>query len=222
MIIPPKGYWAEIQRICQKYDILLVADEVICGFGRTGNWFGFQTMGFVPDIVTMAKGITSGYIPLSAVAINHKVAQVAMVEGRDFNHGYTYSGHPVATAVALKNIEIIEREQLVERGAQLSQYVQQKFKQLEDLPIVGQTRCLGLIGAIELVKDKKTRKRFANEGTVGTICRDHFFKHNAIMRATRDTMLFCPPLVITKDELDRLFAITRECLQLTWADANAL
>ncbi len=220
VIVPPKTYWPEIQRICKKYDILLVSDEVICGFGRTGNWFGFQTMGFTPDIVTMAKGITSGYIPLSAVAINHKVAQVAMVEGGEFHHGYTYSGHPVATAVGLRNIEILEREKLVSRCNELSQYAQQKFKELEDLPIVGETRCVGLIGAIELVKDKKTRTRFANEGTTGMICRDYFFKNNAIMRATRDTMLFCPPLVITKDELDRLFATMRKCLEATWADVN--
>ncbi len=217
VIIPPKTYWQEIQRICTKYDILLVSDEVICGFGRLGEWFGFQHFGFKPDVVTMAKALTSGYIPMSAVAVNNKVAKVAMADGGEFNHGYTYSGHPVAAAVALKNIAIMENEHLVSRAKnEMADYIAKKLQELTDLPIVGEVRSLGMIGAIELVKDKKTKERFPNLGTAGTICRDHFFKNNAIMRATRDTMLFCPPLVITKDEIDKIMAIARKCLIATW------
>lgn len=222
VIIPPNNYWAEINKICKKYGILLVMDEVISGFGRLGEWFGHQLYDTDPDLVTMAKALSSGYIPISAVAIKQHIVDALDSVNDDFAHGYTYSGHPVAAAVALKNIEIIEKEQLIQKVKQeTAPYLAKKLQELLDLPIVGQVRSLGLIGAIELVQDKKTAKRFPNEGATGTVCRDHFFRNNVILRATRDTMLIAPPLTIDKAEIDHMMATAKKCLELTWRDVTA-
>jgi putrescine---pyruvate transaminase len=220
VLIPPSTYWPEVQRICKKYGILIIADEVICGFGRTGNWWGFQSLGFEPDIVAMAKGLSSGYQPIGAVAISETLTKDFFELGGDFNHGMTYAGHPVAAAVALKNIEIIEDEKLVERVAELAPYFAKGLASLNDHPIVGETRSMGLIGAIELSKDKATRARFHDSGRVGTICRDHCFANNLVMRACWDTMVLAPPFTITKKEIDEIVRLARVALDATYADVK--
>ncbi len=219
VIVPPANYWPEIQRICDQYDILLICDEVICGFGRTGNWFGFETLGIKPDLITMAKGLSSGYLPISAIAISDKVNDVVVSDGGEFAHGYTYSGHPAACAVALRNIEIIEREGLVEKVRnETGPYAQRLLKGLEDHPLVGYTRGVGMFGAFELVKNKETRERFTPAGKVGITCRDHIMRLGAIIRPCGEAMVFSPPLTIEKAELDELFGLIRQALDATAKD----
>lgn len=216
LMVPPEGYWPEVERICRKYDVLLWSDEVICGFGRLGHWFGCQAYGVNPEIITMAKGVTSGYQPLSAVALNHRVSDVIVNAKSEMAHGYTYSGHPVACAVALRNIQMIEEMDLVgERGRAAIDYFQSQLMSLADHPLVGEARGKGLLGAIELVKDKKTKARFEPMGRAGMTCRTHCFREGVIMRAVRDSMFLCPPLVISNDEIDEMFALVRRCLDLT-------
>jgi len=222
VIVPPDSYWPEIQRICRKYDILLVSDEVICGFGRTGEWFGCQSFGFEPDMMTMAKGMSSGYIPISGVMVHDRVVEVLKGSG-DFNHGYTYSGHPVSCAVAQANISILRDEGIVDRvKTDIGPYMQARLKEFADHPLVGQVRGRGLIAAFELVKDKEAHQRFDNVGEVGMICRNHCFEHNIIMRATGDAMLLSPPLVITKEEVDDLLDKALKCLDLTAKDIGMM
>lgn len=219
VIIPPDTYWPEIQRICNEYDILLIADEVICGFGRTGNWFGSETFGIKPDLMPMAKGMSSGYLPISAVMVHDRVARVFIDEGGEFQHGFTYSGHPVAAAVALANIEILKRDKIVETvGAETGPYLQKRLRELEDHPLVGEVRGVGLVAAIELVKDKQTRTLFDNIGDAGTVCRNHSFENGLIMRATGDSMILSPPLILTKEQIDGLVEIAWKCLDLTARD----
>ena len=220
VLIPPSTYWPEVQRICRKYGVLIISDEVICGFGRTGNWWGFQTMGFEPDIVPMAKGLSSGYQPIGAVAFADHLVKDLFELGGEFYHGMTYAGHPVAAAVALKNIEIIEQEKLVERVRELGPYFAEALAGLRDHPIVGETRSAGLIGAIELTSNKVARRRFREPGRVGTICRDHCFNTGLIMRACWDTMVLAPPLVITRKEIDELVRLARTALDATWEDVK--
>ncbi len=222
VIIPPDTYWPEIQRICRQYGILLVADEVICGFGRTGQWFGSQYFGIQPDLMPIAKGLSSGYLPIGGVVVGERVASVLVEAGGDFNHGFTYSGHPVCAAVAIVNIGILQREGLVERVREdVGPYLKQKLAELDDHPLVGQTRSAGLLGAIELVKNKATRERWPKPGSTGIRCRDHALKRGLVLRATGDTMLLSPPLVISREQLDELFRITRQALDATWADLRA-
>ena len=223
VIIPPSTYWPEINRICKQYDILLIADEVICGFGRTGEWFGTNTFGIEPDLITMAKGLSSGYLPIAATGVSDRVANMIIDNGGEFYHGYTYSGHPVAAAVALRNIEIIERENLVQKTkTETGPYLAKKLEEIKDHPLVGEVRCIGLIGGIELTKNKQTREGFAPAGRVGTMCRDHFFKRNAIMRASGDTMVLSPPLIIQPAEIDELVGVLRQCLDATAKDLGIL
>ena len=215
VIIPPKGYWKRVDAICKKYGILLVVDEVICGFGRLGEWFGFQHFGVTPDLAPMAKGLSSGYLPISAVGVSHRIVEVLREKGGDFIHGYTYSGHPVAAAVALKNIEIIEREGLVERVKNdIGPYFAEALKRIANDPIVGEVRSLGLIGAVEIVSKKGTNERFTGEeGKAGPIVRDLCIKNGLMVRGIRDSIVMCPPLIITKDEIDRMVEIIGRSLR---------
>ncbi len=220
--MPPDTYWPEIQRICRQYDLLLIADEVITGFGRTGRWFASELYGIEPDFMTLAKGITSGYVPLSAAMIGDRVAEV-LVRSGEFDHGFTYSGHPVACAVALENIRILGEEKMVERvGRETGPYLEKRLLELLDHPLVGEIRLKGFMGAIELVRDKKTRAAYEPLGQVGTICRDHCFAIGLVMRATRDTMLISPPLSWTKADIDEFIALTHRALDLTLADVKRL
>jgi len=219
VIVPPDTYWPEIQRICDEYDILLIADEVICGFGRTGNWFGSETYDIKPDLMPMAKGMSSGYLPISAVMVHDRVADVLIEEGGDFNHGFTYSGHPVAAAVALANIEILRREKIVETvGSDTGPYLQKRLRELTSHPLVGEIRGVGLVAAIELVKDKDTRTLFDPVGNAGNICRDHCYENGLIMRATGDSMILSPPLIISKMQIDELIEKAGNCLDMTAHD----
>ncbi|MEO9877232.1 MAG: aspartate aminotransferase family protein [Anderseniella sp.] len=216
VIVPPDSYWPYVQKVCREHGIPIVADEVICGFGRTGNWWGHETMGIDPDIVVMAKGLSSGYQPIGAVAISDELIGDFFEKGGEFFHGYTYSGHPVACAVALENIRIMQDEKLIEHAAAIAPYVEEKIGALRDHPIVGEVRVKGLIGAIELVKDKKTRARFDDLGRVGGICREHCFDNDLVMRACWDTMVFSPPLCITEAEVDEWADLTRKALDATY------
>ncbi len=219
VIIPPDSYWPEIQRICREYGILLIADEVICGFGRTGRWFGCEHFGIEPDFLTIAKGLTSGYQPLGGVMIGDRVAEVLIGRGGEFHHGYTWSGHPVACAVALANLAILRRERLVERvHDEIGPYLQRRWRELADHPLVGEVRGVGMLGALELVAHKGSRTFFRDRGAVGTLCRDHCFANGLVMRAVRDTMIIAPPFVITPGEVDELVTRARRCLDLTAAD----
>lgn len=214
VIIPPPGYWQRVQEICKKYGILLVSDEVICGFGRLGQWFGFQHFGYQPDIVSMAKGLSSGYLPISATGVASHVAEVLRDKGGEFIHGFTYSGHPTCAAVALKNLEIIERENLVTRTREdTGPYLKTLYQGLSEHPLVGEARTLGLIAAVEIVSEKGTNKRFAGkEGAAGPIVRDICIKNGLMVRAIRDSIVCCPPLIATHAELDRLVAIIKQSL----------
>ena len=214
VIIPPDSYWPKIREILAKYDILFVADEVICGFGRTGEWFGSDYYGNQPDLMTIAKGLTSGYIPMGGLIVSDKVASV-LHEGGDFNHGFTYSGHPVAAAVALENLRILRDEKIIERVRQeTGPYLQKRLRELADHPLVGEVRGVGMLGAIELVQSKQTRTRFPSERSAGMVCRGHCFANGLIMRAVGDTMIIAPPLVISKEEIDELVSKARLCLDL--------
>ncbi len=217
VIVPPDTYWPKVKEILDKYDILFVADEVICGFGRTGEWFGSDFYGLKPDMMTIAKGLTSGYIPMGGLIVRDEVVAV-LNEGGDFNHGFTYSGHPVAAAVALENIRILREEKIVERvNAETAPYLQKRLRELSDHPLVGEVRGVGLLGAIELVKDKTTRERYTGKGA-GMICRTFCFNNGLIMRAVGDTMIIAPPLVISFAEIDELVEKARKCLDLTLAE----
>jgi putrescine aminotransferase len=218
VIIPPDTYWPAIQDICRRHGILLVSDEVVCGFGRTGRWFGCEHFGFQPDLMTIAKGLSSGYLPIGGVMVSDKVAEVLIDRGGEFAHGFTYSGHPVACAVASENLAILERENLVTRTRdETGPYLAAKWRELAGHPLVGEARSVGLIGALELVKDKATRTFFDKRGEVGTICRDFCFQNGLVMRATRDTMIISPPLVITREQIDELTGKAWRCLDLTYA-----
>ena len=216
VIVPPDSYWPRIKEILAKYDILFVADEVICGFGRTGEWFGSDFYDLKPDMMTIAKGLTSGYIPMGGLIVRDEVVAV-LNEGGDFNHGFTYSGHPVAAAVALENIRILRDEKIVNRvHDETAPYLQKRLRELGDHPLVGEVRGVGMLGAIELVQDKATRKRHEGKGA-GMICRTFCFENGLIMRAVGDTMIISPPLVISKAEIDELVTKARHCLDLTLA-----
>ena len=213
VIIPPDTYWPEIQRICEKYDILLVVDEVICGFGRTGNWFASETFGIEGDLMTLAKGLSSGYQPISAVMVADKVAQVLDQYDDEFNHGYTYSGHPVACAVALKNIAILRDECIIENARDHTMdYLQAQLQTLAAHPLVGEVRVKGFIGAIELVADPSTGRRFDAALGAGALCRDACFDNGLIMRAVGDTLVLSPPLIISRSEIDEFVDIAKQSL----------
>ncbi|OHT18106.1 aminotransferase [Edaphosphingomonas haloaromaticamans] len=214
VIVPPPGYWPRVEAICRKYGILLVSDEVICGFGRLGRWFGFQHFGYTPDIVAMAKGLSSGYLPISATAVSREIVETLRASDRDFVHGYTYSGHPVSAAVALRNLEIIEREKLVDRVAHdIGPHFARAVASLDDHPLVGETRTCGLLGAIEIVAEKGTNRRFGGaEGAAGPVVRDACIAGGLMVRAIRDSIVMCPPFVITHAEVDRMVAIIRAAL----------
>ncbi|MEH6566412.1 MAG: aspartate aminotransferase family protein [Halopseudomonas sp.] len=213
VIIPPDTYWPEIKRILAKHDILLVIDEVICGFGRTGEWFGSQHYDLTPDFMPIAKGMTSGYLPMGGVVVSDRVADTLIEHGGEFFHGYTYSGHPAAAAVGLENLRIMRDEKLIEYVKQeAAPYLQEKIAELAEHRLVGEVRGVGLLGAIELVKNKATRERFPDKGAAGTLCRDLCVSNGLVMRAVGDTMIMSPPLVISKAEIDEMVGKIRRVL----------
>ncbi|KAA0892885.1 aspartate aminotransferase family protein [Pusillimonas sp. ANT_WB101] len=204
VIVPPETYWAKIQQVCRKYDVLIVADEVITGFGRLGYMFGSDRFGIEPDIMVLSKQITSSYLPLAAVLLSEPVQSViARYTGElgTFGHGYTTSGHPVATAVALENIRIIEENGLVENAARVGEVLQSSLRALSDHPLVGEVRGTGLIAAVELVADKATRKPFDPVGKAGALLVERAHEHGLIVRGIQDSIAFCPPLIITEEQV---------------------
>jgi len=222
VIIPPASYWPEIQRICKKYGILLIADEVICGFGRLGEWFGSEYFDIEADLMPIAKGLSSGYLPIGGLMVGDRVTETVINKGSDFNHGFTYSGHPAACAVALENIRILKDEKIIEKAKnELSPYLQKKWLALGDHPLVGEARGVGMVGALELVKDKNTKTSYPSDQNVGTICRDFCFNNGLIMRAVGDAMIICPPLVISHSEINELIDKAKLCLDLTWEKINS-
>ena len=223
VIVPPQNYWNLIQDLCKKYDILLCIDEVICGFGRTGEWFGSQHYNIKPDVITFAKGITSGYLPLSGIGIGKKISDVMINQGGEFYHGYTYSGHPVACAVAVENIRIIKEEGMIENVKKnIAPYLQKRMREFENHPLVGEVRGEGLLVGVELVKNKEKKELFDPVGKVGNICKDHCINNNLIMRAVRDGMMCSPPLTISKDDIDKCVERFKISLDATLEDIKEL
>ncbi|HEY2444221.1 MAG TPA: aminotransferase [Rhizomicrobium sp.] len=224
LIFPPATYWPEVQRICRENDVLLHLDEVITGFGRTGEWFGADTYAITPDIVTMAKGLSSGYQPISAVSLGPRMAEAILSVNEELVHGFTYSGHPVASAVALKNLEVIEKHGLVPRVKHsIGPYLQRRLREVfESHPLVGEVRGIGMLAAIELVPDKRARRFFPREQDVGTRCRNHCFANGLVMRAIRDTMVLAPPLIASESEIEEIVSLARFAVDRTARDIGTM
>ena len=229
VIIPPETYWPEVQNIIDRYEILLIADEVITGFGRLGDWFASSVYEIKPDLISFAKGVTSGYLPLGGVLVNNRVANTIIDEGGEFAHGFTYSGHPAACAVAFKNIEIIKEEKILDEvKSKTAPYLKKEWLKLADHPLVGEARIKGLMGAIELCANKETRERFSSEGrftsldeiSAGSLCRDLSINNGLVMRAVGDTMIIAPPLIINQEQIDELISKATKTLDATLAAIN--
>jgi putrescine---pyruvate transaminase len=216
VIVPPDSYWPEVEKICQHYGILLVADEVICGFGRTGEWFGSDHFGLTPDLMPIAKGLSSGYLPIGGVMVSDRIADVLINQGGDFNHGYTYSGHPVCAAVAVANIKLMQSENIVKKvKTSTAPYLQKRLQELGEHPLVGEIRGVGMLGAIELVKDKENFIKFDNKLGVGSICRDFCLENQIIMRPVGDSMIISPPLILQHSDIDHFFDCASRALDQT-------
>jgi putrescine aminotransferase len=224
VIFPPRTYWAEVQRICATHEVLLHLDEVITGFGRTGEWFGAQTYGVAPDIMTMAKGLSSGYQPISAISLGARMGDAIAAANEELVHGYTYSGHPVASAVALKNLEVLDSRGLVPRVKNvIGPYLHRRLHETFDShPIVGEVRGIGLLAAIELSPDRNERSFFPDIGNIGTVCRNYCFNSGLVSRAIRDTMVLAPPLVITESEVEEIIARLKAAIDNTARDIGRL
>ena len=220
VIVPPAGYFDLIQPILQKYDILFIADEVICGFGRTGNMFGSQTYKLKPDILSCAKALSSSYLPISAVMINEKVYKALRDNSGKigtFGHGFTYSGHPVSAAVALETLKIYEERDILAQVRRVAPAFQRALRRFADHPLVGEARGVGLVGALELVKNKRTKEPFAPQQGVGFQAAKFCQDQGLITRAIMDSMAFCPPLIITEAEIEEMFRRFAKGLDATWA-----
>ncbi|WP_163933893.1 aspartate aminotransferase family protein [Paraferrimonas sp. SM1919] len=215
VIIPPASYWPEIQRICKAYGILLIVDEVIFGFGRTGKWFASQFYNVEPDMIVFAKAVTNGFQPLGGVILSDRVSAALYQLNDDFAHGYTYSGHPVACAAALATLDILDDGYINKVETELSQAMQDFWLELGEHPLVGEARCLGFVGALELVKDKQSRQRFDSKGSAGTICRDASLQSGLVMRATGDTMIIAPPFILNREDVKTLTQKAWQALDLT-------
>ena len=220
VIVPPPGYYEKVQAVLAKHDILFIDDEVICGFGRTGAPFGAQTMGITPTTMSVAKAVSSAYLPLSAVLLPEFMYEAfeAMSEQLgNFGHGFTYSGHPVCAAVALRNLEIMEERDLFGHAAAMGEIFQARLQSFADHPLVGEVRGKGLIGGIELVKEKDPRTPFPLSEGVAAYCSAECAEAGLIVRNVGDTIAFCPPLIITEDQIDELFSKFEQGLNKTIA-----
>src|SRR5699024_6683296 len=224
IILPPQNYFKEIREICDEYGIIFIADEVIRGFGRTGKMFGLQNWNVVPDIMTVAKGISSGYVPLGGVVISDKIYKEIKynTKGTLF-HGFTYSGHPVSCAVALKNIEIMERESLVENARLMGEKLTIEFEKIEaSLDVLGDGRTMGLLAAIEIYKDASTKERYETKmapkvvleaAKCGLICR-------SVIYDDADTIVLAPPLIINAEQIEKMVAILKQAVETVIINAK--
>ena len=222
-IVPPKSYFEKIQAVLRKYEVLFVADEVICGFGRTGEWWGSQTFGIEPDMMSCAKALSAAFQPISALMVNEKIYDAMLAESDkqgSFAHGYTHSGHPVAAAVALETIRIYEEMDVVGHVRRVGGYFLKELETFADHPLIGDVRGVGLVGGMEIVQDKKTRKPFAPAGRVGGIVDRHAKKHGLIMRIVGDRCVFSPPLIIDEAEVDEMLRRCRAALDDAWAEVK--
>jgi len=216
VIIPPDSYWPEIKRICAEHDILLIMDEVICGFGRTGNWFGCQTYNLEPDLMTFAKAVTNGYIPLGGVMVGDKVADVLLSHEGEFAHGLTYSGHPAACAAGIATLQVLRKKKIIEGTAsKLAPYFRERLHTLRDHRIVGEVRSLGMLGAVELVRDKHSRERLAPDAAGAVYCRNQANSGGLMVRQTGDAMITAPPLICNRKEIDTLVDMLAKALDQT-------
>ncbi|HVO27751.1 MAG TPA: aspartate aminotransferase family protein [Candidatus Margulisiibacteriota bacterium] len=208
VVVPPPGYFERIRAICDKHEVLMVADEVITGFGRLGTRFGIERWKAVPDMIAFAKGVTSGYLPLGGVIVKESVYQTLLDAGPDFalHHGFTYSGHPAVCAAALANLDIIEREGLIARARKLAPHFKRRLDALSRHDIVGEVRTAGLMGAIELVRDKTSKEPLPGEWNVAARIRAAALARGVIIRASADTVVVCPPLIVTPKEIDVIAA----------------
>ena len=225
VIVPPATYFDRIQPILAKYDILFVADEVICGFGRTGNMFGSQTFNLRPDIITVAKALSAGYVPISANLLSARICDILLAQSDKlgvFGHGYTYSSHPVPAAVALETLKIYEELDIVAQVNRVGPRMQAGLRSYADHPLVGQARGIGLIGAVELVRDKATRASFDPKAGIAAFLVRRAQHHGAILRSMAgDIVAFSPPLIITDAEIDEMLACFGRALDDTWAMVTA-
>lgn len=224
VIIPPEGYFPRLAALLRRHDILLLSDEVICGFGRTGHWFGCQSLGFVPDMMSVAKALSSGYQPIGAAVLSAAVQEVVSAEASRLGvlgHGFTYAGHPVTSAVALETLRIYEEIDLLGRVDRLAPRFAARIRALADHPLVGDARNLGLIGALELVEDKAARRPFAAGINPGPRMVELAMRHGLILRSLGDVLAICPPLVISEEELDSLFVRLERALSELQAELAA-
>ena len=218
VIIPPKNYFETIQPILDKYEIPLIDDEVICGFGRTGNVWGAETFNMKPVSITVAKALSSSYMPISAVIISDDCYEIVAKKSDElgiFGHGYTYSGHPVACAVAVKTLEIYERDNTFEHVNEVSSTFIERLKKCDQHDLVGNTRGIGLIGAMEFVSEKNTNKSFDKKGIAGKTFAEHAKNNGLIVRAIGDVIAFCPPLIISNTQINDMFDIVEDSLKKT-------
>ncbi|MEM1112241.1 MAG: aminotransferase [Pseudomonadota bacterium] len=218
VIIPPDSYWPEVQRICDARDILLIADEVICGFGRTGQWFGSQTYNIRPDLMTFAKAVTNGYMPLGGVLVSDKVGDVLVAHEGEFAHGLTYSGHPASCAAGIATLRILEETRIIETAAaDIAPHFQARLQELVDHPIVGEVRGKGMFAAVELVRDKNSRERLAPDSGAAVFCRNSANENGLMVRQTGDAMITAPPLICNTEEIDILADKLAQALDATAA-----
>jgi 4-aminobutyrate--pyruvate transaminase len=221
VIVPPKGYYEKIQAVCRKYDMLFIAYEVICGFGRTGNMFGAQTFNLQPDIMTLAKALSAGYQPISANLVTNALYETLVAQSDKlgiFGHGYTYSGHPVPAAVALETLKIYEERDIVAQVRRVGPRMQAGIRSYTDHPLIGDARGLGLIGAVELVRDKATKQSFDPKAGVAAYLVRRAQHHGVILRnMPGDIIAFSPPLIIGEGEIDEMMSGFGKALDDTWA-----
>ncbi|HET7679633.1 MAG TPA: aminotransferase [Xanthobacteraceae bacterium] len=228
VIVPPKTYFEKVARVCARHDVYMISDEVICGFGRLGTAFGMQALGFKADGMSLAKALSSAYLPIAAVTVPEKMYGALVDESRKlgtFGHGFTYGGHPVAAAVALKTLEIYARDRIFEQAAAKAPHFQARLRKLGEHPLVGEARGMGLVGGIELIADKKTRRGFDPKSGVGLRAAVFAQDEGVISRALgSDTLSICPPLVISESDIDEMFERLTRSLDRTqaWASGEGL